>query len=195
MAWQEGSATKLQSIRGLSNDFARAYKFDITFEIPTTSTALTALKTPYGDIGALMSTSCLTVVLPNSGVQAIDVEIGRHTMHLAGRNDTSGTINPEFLLGGDYKLYQFMREWKGAAGRSDSVYGEIQTSSYLFLANITIRAKDVNNATQLATKLSNVWCRNCPDINYDDGSNDIIRWAPELVYEFSEIISPTSLKS
>jgi hypothetical protein len=179
-------ANKLSQLRQLNGDFARAYKYNFSFFAQKNATSLAAILGQYGstngDIGALMSTACVSVVLPNVGSQEIPVEVGNHTLRLPGRKDTSGTISPEFILSGNYVLYKFLRAWNGlATSHSD----DTQVASYKLLADVLISSKDVEDTVQKKIKLVNLWCRNCPEINYSDETNDVIRFSPELAYEYA----------
>jgi hypothetical protein len=173
-------ANKLQSLRSLNSDFARAYKYEFIITSPPAGITL-----PEGVVTKL-ATHCLNCVVPANGVQAIEVEVGSHTMRLNGRNDTPGVINPEFILEGDYSIYKYFREWENAA--NPDIGSEVQAPSSDLLATVHIRSKDIKNETQLTNEVVNLWCRNAPEINHADDSNDIVRWAPELVYEFSRVL-------
>jgi hypothetical protein len=185
---------KLSQIRQLNGDFARNYKYEFELIVPTTSTSLSGIVnstavvaqggvTPTATISTLLTHSCLNCVVPSVGVQEISVEVGMHTMRLNGRHETSGTISPEFILSGDYRLYKFFRAWAGLAAYHND---DVQVIQSLIFGTLNITSKDVTNVTQLSTELQNVWCRNCPEMSYSDDSNDIIRFAPELVYEFAK---------
>lgn len=181
--------TKLTQLRELNGDFARSYKYLFTLKAQAKATLLTDLMSQYENVGAQnplddkLSMACVNCVLPNVGAQEITAEVGNHTLRLAGRKDTSGTISPEFILSGDYTLYKFLRKWAGLASSHND---DTQFASYKLLANITITAKNVEDESKKAVILKNVWCRNCPEINFSDDSNDIIRFTPEFAYEFAD---------
>ena len=174
-------STKLQQLRSLHSDFARAYKYDIKTYGPKEIT-LPDLQT--NELGR----SCLGIPIPSEGVQLIEVEIGLNTMRLHGRAERGGTITPEFILSGDFSIYKYFRAWKQAAVPDGLAEDEIQTPSGDLLANWEIIAKNVQNKTSLSVRIGNIWCRNAPEIPLADDSNDIIRWSPELVYEYTKVI-------
>jgi len=129
-----------------------------------------------------LSGTCVNCVLPSVGSQEITAEVGMHTLRLNGRHETGGTISPEFLLSGDYSVYKFFKAWAGLAASHDD---DVNVVNSLLLASINVSSLDVSNNVTNKVNLENVWCRNCPEISYSDDSNDIIRFAPELVYEFA----------
>jgi hypothetical protein len=190
--------TKLTKLRNnASNNFARAYKYKFEIKPVVTGTSLPQLAglPLLEDPKNLIETSCLNATVPSSGSQMIEVEVGRHTLREPGREDTPGTITPEFLLSGDYLIYKFFRRWKE---RSSPSYGGIQSAvTSDFHATITITGYDANNAEQIRHILHNCWCRNAPEIPHADESNDIIRWSPEIAYEFIELATAqtTNLES
>ena len=175
--------TKLSNLRTLNSNFARAYKYSFSITDLAALTSRLSLPTLKPEE---LETSCLNVVMPNEGTQMIEVEVGIHTMKLNGRKDKGGVINPEFILNGNYDIYKFFRAWQFAA--APDVLTEVQTPSGLLLATIHITARDVKNDKTTTIELQNAWCRNCNEINFSDDSNDIVRWSPEIVYEFSQVI-------
>jgi hypothetical protein len=172
------STNKLTQMRALNGEFARSYKYK--FSLTKVGTALSAIANAPTD--AQFSTSCLNVVMPSVGVQEITVEVGIHTMRLNGRHETSGTISPEFLLTGDYAVYKFFRAWANLAANHEE---DTQTANSGILATITIEALNITDTTAVKVKLNNAWCRSCPEITFSDDSNDIVRFAPEIVYDFA----------
>jgi hypothetical protein len=188
-------ANKLTTLRSLNTDFARTYKYGMTIAAQDKAASLKGLSNPsLGDVKTLLDNSLLTVAVPSSGTQMIETSVGMYTMKLPGKKEVGGVINPEFLLTGDYKLYKFFRSWNnlmstdaaGLGGDGNNAEG-VNPYSYLALADIDILGYDVANATKLTIKLYNCWCRNAPEITFSDDTNDIIRWSPEIVYEFSKV--------
>jgi hypothetical protein len=114
-------------------------------------------------------------------------------MKLHGRKEKGGSINPEFILSGDYSVYKWFREWANAASPDSMISSEVQALSSDLLATINVVAKNIQNNTAIIVQLQNAWCRNAPEISFDDNSNDIVRWAPEIVYEFSSVIDGATL--
>ena len=144
--------TKLQQLRGLQSNFARAYKYDILI---TKNPAISLPTLRENELGS----SCLGIPIPSEGVQLIEVEIGLNTMRLHGRAERGGTITPEFILTGDFSLYKYFRAWKRAAVPDGLEVGEIQAPDGDLLADWEIRAKNVQNDTTLTIKVGNIWCR------------------------------------
>jgi hypothetical protein len=178
-------ASKLVNLRTLNNDFARAYKYEFTMD--TTENASVKALLPAG-FETLLSSSCLACTLPSVGSQMIEVNVGVNQMKLPGKKEQGGTITPEFLLTGDFAIYKFFRSWAALATPDTFPGAEINglsTKFTLFLP-ITVKAFDVTNAQKLGVKLWNCWCRMAPEIAFSDESNDIVRWSPEIVYEYSE---------
>jgi len=174
--------TKLTKLRDLNGDFARSYKYLFRLEANDKATSLSDLMATYENLSEKLTYACVNCILPNVGAQEITAEVGNHTLRVAGRKDTSGTMSPEFILSGDYILYKFLRSWAGLASSHED---DSQVASYKILANIVITAKDVEDNTAKRVKLTNVWCRNCPEVNFSDDSNDIVRFTPEFAYEFA----------
>jgi len=171
---------KLQTLRSLNADFARAYKYE--FKIITAP----KVTLPDGVISKL-SSHCINVTSDSSGSTLIEAEVGVNTLKLHGRNERGGVLNPEFLLDGDYSIYKFFREWKNQG--TPDIDSEVQAYSNDLLATVQIYSKDVANKTTMVEEYKNVWCRNCPEITRADDSNDVIRFSPELVYEFGHVVS------
>lgn len=176
-------AIKLTNLRTLyQSSFARGYKYVFKFTSRPSAENNFGVTLQSGEI----EDSCLSVVLPNAGSQIIETEIGTHTLRLHGKKDTGGVINPEFILSGDYNVYKYFRAWQNAATPDSG--DNAQTPSNDLLATIQIIGKNIENITTLNIELTNCWCRNCTEINFSDDANDIIRWSPEIVYEFSRDI-------
>jgi len=173
--------TKLVQARTLNGDFARYYKYSFIFTPQSNADKLKEIiELVDGNLADLLSTSCLQVQIPAGGSQEITVDVGLHTLRLPGRKDTPGSITPEFLISGNYALYKFFRRW---ANICTSYKSDTQYASSRVLADISIFGFDVEGTRTQNTKLLNVWCRNCPEISYNDSSNDVVKFSPELAYE------------
>lgn len=177
---------KLTQLRQLNGSFARSYKYNFTFTPQAGASALIALVSKYGntngDISTLLSAACVNCVIPNTGNTEIVVEVGMHSMRLNGRNETSGTSSPEFIISGEYTLHKFLRAWKALASNDEN---DNQEANYQILADISIQSMGLDGKEQEWTKLKNAWVRNCPEINYSDDSNDVIRFVPEFAYDIA----------
>jgi hypothetical protein len=195
-------ANKLETIRSLTAyDFARAYKYSLIMDVPPTSFNLSALvaniKVPLTvpgsgapmDFNSLISGCCTAIMFPSVGSQEIPVDVGTVTMRLAGKHETSGTVSPEFIQPSNYTIYKFFKQWNRLALADDS---DGQTFQSSYLATLTIKQYDIQDTYQKGIKLYNVWCRNCPEIAFSDDSNDVVRFSPDLAYEFAELIKNNS---
>ena len=170
---------KLQNLRALHSDFARSYKYEFVITKPP-AVLLPALQTDE------LKNSCLSCIIPSTGVQLIETEVGTHTLKLNGREEEGGAINPEFIISGSYSIYKYFRAWKNYA--TPDMISEVQSPSADLLATIQIRAKNIKNEGALTVELMHAWTRLAPEHTFSDESNDIVRWAPEIVYELSREI-------
>jgi hypothetical protein len=187
--------SKLEQIRSVNGDFARAYKYKFEIVAQQNAGLLQELMTTYtpqnGTFADGISSSCLNCQIPNTGTSEITVEIGQHTGRFNGRHETSGSISPEFLVSGDYWIYDFFRSW---GNLSSSHVDDSQVRQSLFLANIMITAyrlpETLGGSAVVGWKsqLRNAWCRNEPEVTLSDDSNEIVRFQPEIAYEFADQI-------
>jgi len=97
---------------------------------------------------------------------------------------------------GDYLIYKFFRGWKEQVSPSYTTGNQSNLTSD-YLATITIIGYNAKNQETIRHILHNCWCRNAPEIPHADESNDIIRWSPEIAYEFIELATAqtTNLES
>ena len=70
----------------------------------------------------------------------------------------------------------------------EDILTEVQAPSAELLATIQVRLKNVPNEDSLLVELMNCWTRMAPEHNFSDESNDVVRWAPEIVYEMSRVV-------
>ena len=177
--------SKLTQLRGVNGDFARAYKYSWAIKAQSNATQLTAIMSKYSaanglSIDQMLSAACVACELPEMGASEITTEIGMHTLRINGRSEKGGSATPEFVLSGDYTLYKFFKEWSRGAASSEN---DVQYANSKLLANITITSFNVEDVIKETTNMLNVWCSKCPTVPYSDGSNDIIKITPTLVFE------------
>lgn len=170
--------TKLSNLRNTISNFARAYKYTFTVVIQNPNSALKALLTQ--EVQNMLTFSCVNVPVPSKGVQEITVEVGPNTMREPGRKEFGGTISPEFLMQGNYAIYKFFHAWKVLATSDNGTH----ENPSQFHGQVIIKTLDPKDQVSLVKIYENLWCRNLPEIQFSDDQNEIVRFQPELVYEF-----------
>jgi len=169
--------TKLTNLRNKVTDFARSYKYLFELSALNNAGALASLLTD--DIKNKLRFSCVTTPMPSKGSQEITVEVGTYTMREPGRKEFGGTITPEFIMNGDYGIYNFFEAWHRLCTGDD---GKNSFASDIH-AVLTIKALNSKDSISMVKTYANVWCRLCPEVQFSDDANEIIRFQPELVYE------------